>query len=310
MLTRIVQLSLQRSSIHQTFPSPFITTFSTLRTQFQNLRARTFHPTPPYLHQKWSEHECRRLLEGRQRGLDWDQLSAELPDRSIKAIKVKYLSIRNASETRGKWSPTDAQMLKKLTEKGVPIRDIADRLERPYANVWQKASTLTATRSGSFTSADKRFILKEVQRAKDAGESPRYVWLAQRLGYDRNRIYRHIVELGSRRGPWTKEEDEQLRAAMEKHGDHSGWARIAKEVPGRTQWQCMKRWRYCINPEYQVPLVWGEEMDLKVLDLLQEGLTIREIAKRMGNLRPLFIVARKNALEARGLLEGRDKNEE
>ncbi|CAN1265591.1 Myb-like protein L [Linum perenne] len=53
------------------------------------------------------------------------------------------------------------------------------------------------------------------------------------------------------RGAWTEEEDSLLKAAVDEHG-HS-WSKVSHHVPGRTDNDCMRRWRVLFREE--VPLL-------------------------------------------------------
>ncbi|GJJ68052.1 hypothetical protein EMPS_00398 [Entomortierella parvispora] len=60
---------------------------------------------------------------------------------------------------------------------------------------------------------------------------------------------------------WTPEEDEHLRAAVQKYGDKTEkWAVIAACVPGRTNKNCRKRWFHSLDPSLKKGS-WTEEED-------------------------------------------------
>ncbi|KAI1315936.1 hypothetical protein EDD11_000186 [Mortierella claussenii] len=60
---------------------------------------------------------------------------------------------------------------------------------------------------------------------------------------------------------WTPEEDEYLRAAVQKYGDKTEkWAKIAACVPGRTNKNCRKRWFHSLDPKLKKG-PWTEEED-------------------------------------------------
>ncbi|KAG0049288.1 hypothetical protein BGZ83_005898 [Gryganskiella cystojenkinii] len=60
---------------------------------------------------------------------------------------------------------------------------------------------------------------------------------------------------------WTPEEDEYLRAAVQKYGDKTEkWAKIAACVPGRTNKNCRKRWFHSLDPSLKKG-TWTEEED-------------------------------------------------
>ncbi|KAF9184734.1 hypothetical protein BGZ51_003161 [Haplosporangium sp. Z 767] len=60
---------------------------------------------------------------------------------------------------------------------------------------------------------------------------------------------------------WTPEEDEFLKAAVQKYGDKTEkWAKIAACVPGRTNKNCRKRWFHSLDPKLKKG-PWTEEED-------------------------------------------------
>lgn len=74
------------------------------------------------------------------------------------------------------------------------------------------------------------------------------------------------------KGAWTREQDDALRAAVEKHGAKQ-WKSIAQEIPGgRTHIQCLQRWSKVLKPGL-VKGAWTEEEDA----LLSHH--VREMAK-------------------------------
>lgn len=50
-----------------------------------------------------------------------------------------------------------------------------------------------------------------------------------------------------RKGLWTAEEDERLRAAVQKHGVK--WRMVSEDVKTRNGDQCWKRWNDCLKPD-------------------------------------------------------------
>ncbi|KAI8378011.1 uncharacterized protein BYT42DRAFT_364731 [Radiomyces spectabilis] len=69
------------------------------------------------------------------------------------------------------------------------------------------------------------------------------------------------------RAPWTPEEDNLLRLAVQLYGDKTEkWAKIAACVPGRTNKNCRKRWFHSLDPSLKKG-AWTDEED----QLLREG---------------------------------------
>lgn len=67
-----------------------------------------------------------------------------------------------------------------------------------------------------------------------------------------------------RRGRWTKEEDDMLVNAYKTYD--ANWQRVAKEIPGRTDDQCAKRYLEVLDPETKDRLrPWSREEDLKLI---------------------------------------------
>jgi hypothetical protein len=71
------------------------------------------------------------------------------------------------------------------------------------------------------------------------------------------------------RAPWTPEEDQLLKLAVQLYGDKTEkWAKIAACVPGRTNKNCRKRWFHSLDPSLRKG-AWTEEED----QLLREGVS-------------------------------------
>lgn len=84
-----------------------------------------------------------------------------------------------------------------------------------------------------------------------------------------------------RRGKWTSEEDEKLKDAFSRLGP--AWARIAEEVPGRTDDQCSKRFNDVLNPTVKQRLrPWCASEDKLLLDLFDKyGPKWQQISRAM-----------------------------
>ncbi|KAG2257647.1 hypothetical protein Bca4012_094807 [Brassica carinata] len=52
------------------------------------------------------------------------------------------------------------------------------------------------------------------------------------------------------KGPWSQEEDEQLRLMVEKYGPRN-WSAISKSIPGRSGKSCRLRWCNQLSPEVE-----------------------------------------------------------
>ncbi|KDQ54282.1 hypothetical protein JAAARDRAFT_96844, partial [Jaapia argillacea MUCL 33604] len=69
----------------------------------------------------------------------------------------------------------------------------------------------------------------------------------------------HSLDPSLHKGRWSAAEDTKLIKAVHQHG--SQWWKIAKQVPGRTDDQCAKRWREKLDPSI-TKTPWSKEEDL------------------------------------------------
>ncbi|XP_012694000.1 v-myb avian myeloblastosis viral oncogene homolog-like 2b isoform X2 [Clupea harengus] len=67
---------------------------------------------------------------------------------------------------------------------------------------------------------------------------------------------------------WTQEEDDNLRALVQKLGPND-WKRIASYLPSRTEHQCQHRWFKVLDPDL-VKGPWTKEEDEKVIELVKK----------------------------------------
>ncbi|KAG5274767.1 hypothetical protein AALO_G00139910 [Alosa alosa] len=67
---------------------------------------------------------------------------------------------------------------------------------------------------------------------------------------------------------WTGEEDDNLRALVQKLGPND-WKRIASYLPNRTEHQCQHRWFKVLDPDL-VKGPWTKEEDEKVIELVKK----------------------------------------
>ncbi|KAJ1968044.1 hypothetical protein IWQ62_001484 [Dispira parvispora] len=77
----------------------------------------------------------------------------------------------------------------------------------------------------------------------------------------------HTLDPELRRGPWTSEEDAQLRRAVEQYGQL--WSQVARTIPGRRDDQCAKRWREALDPNID-RTQWTPEDDRLLFQAIRE----------------------------------------
>ena len=79
--------------------------------------------------------------------------------------------------------------------------------------------------------------------------------------------WRHRVNPDIKRDKWDAREDELLTSLVAKHGN--AWAEIARHVPGRTDQQCMGRWKRHLDPSIRREK-WSDEEDIKLCALFSK----------------------------------------
>jgi hypothetical protein len=81
-----------------------------------------------------------------------------------------------------------------------------------------------------------------------------------------------IALTGGSKGQWAEDEDSKLKDAVQTHGGKD-WATIAALVPGRTQKQCVGRWRDVLDPKIDRANGrngnWAEDEDVKLKEAVQ-----------------------------------------
>lgn len=87
-----------------------------------------------------------------------------------------------------------------------------------------------------------------------------------------------------KRGPWTEDEDNALRRAVDILGN--AWSEVAMFVPCRSNEQCRERYQDYLNPTVTRGR-WTEEEDNALFKLVQESgkVSWKEISKRLGTKR-------------------------
>jgi len=79
--------------------------------------------------------------------------------------------------------------------------------------------------------------------------------VAEELGTNRSAFdclsrYQRSLNTKMLKSKWTREDDEMLRLAVERYGEHN-WQEVARHVGGRTGQQCLHRWMKAINPKIE-----------------------------------------------------------
>lgn len=122
-----------------------------------------------------------------------------------------------------------------------------------------------------------------------------------------------VLKLGLVKGPWTPEEDEIVRQAVDtstrKNGGNSdlvNWAEVAKLLPGRLTKQVRERWQNHLNPAL-IKSPWTEEEDYLLVSLQAVlGNRWNEIARAFQGRSENAIKNRWNSKQRRTLLDAQN----
>ncbi|GFP86225.1 myb-like protein l [Phtheirospermum japonicum] len=232
--------------------------------------------------EKWSKEEKENLVKGVKQ-----QFQEMLLQRSVDLL----------SDADGSYDPGNVDSI--LTSiKDIDITPDKIRLFLPKVNWEQLAAMYVPGRSGAecqarflnvddplinhkpWTAMEDKNILHIVQQ-KGLNN---WIDIAASLGTNRTPFqclarYQRSLNASILKREWTKEEDNQLRTAVETYGE-SNWQVVASVMEGRTGTQCSNRWLKTLHPARKRVGKWTEEEDkrLKVATTLFGPKTWRKIA--------------------------------
>ena len=129
--------------------------------------------------------------------------------------------------------------------------------------------------------------VKTIQQSLDVTKSIPWDSLAQRFrntlrnGKDLRKRWSGSLDPNLKKGRWTKDEDDRLIRAYEKHGSH--WLSVSLEISGRTEDQCAKRYIEVLGPGSKGRLrEWTLEEDLLLISKVKAyGTKWRKISSEM-----------------------------
>ncbi|KAI1432592.1 hypothetical protein GGR50DRAFT_587814 [Xylaria sp. CBS 124048] len=91
-------------------------------------------------------------------------------------------------------------------------------------------------------------------------------YLPRRTNKDCRKRWHYQVSRAIRKGQWTREEDQKLRDAVQKHG--TKWYKVSGDVETRNGDQCWKRWNDKLDPSIDHS-PWNGNEDTLLLDAVQ-----------------------------------------
>ncbi|XP_067868168.1 snRNA-activating protein complex subunit 4 isoform X2 [Heterodontus francisci] len=216
----------------------------------KNLWQNSEHPSISKA--QWSNEEMEKLIEfAEQNGcVDWEWIASKLQTNRTAFMCLQKYQELNKELRKKEWTEEEDQMLTELVHKMrvgsfIPYTKIAYFMEGRNGSqlLYRWSKTLDPTlKRGPWTPAEDELLLKAVAKYgtrdwfKIQEDVPGRID-AQCRGRFLNTLNRNV-----RRGKWLPEEERDFRALIEKHGVGK-WSKIAAEMAGRTETQCLSKWK-------------------------------------------------------------------
>ncbi|XP_055306417.1 snRNA-activating protein complex subunit 4 [Sitodiplosis mosellana] len=207
--------------------------------------------------------------------------SAEYLKRTEKGDEIFPLDL----EKRCVWLPRDKVQLVQGVKKQVITYLQSQNRTKIRKTVGKRCASELSARIQNESSSFESMHLKDLLK-KTEGSNFRINWLDVSMNALDDRHppnecmgmwYGYLMPTLNRQ-PWTPaEEDKLLNAAND--FEHQDWAEIAKEVDGRSAYQCFVHYQTKFNPKHvQKNVRWTPEEDKKLLDFIEKY--------RIGNIIP------------------------
>ncbi|XP_054770036.2 uncharacterized protein LOC129277879 [Lytechinus pictus] len=226
-------------------------------------------------HLKAPEEE---LLGDRMRDMDWLKISSLHlnGERSAMECQLRWQNILHPFINKKAWSAEEEKRLDEVLET-VQGKDWSDYIRELgtnrspfdcFSNYQHRDIYAYVLRP--FTEEEDELILELAERFKVGDYIPFSkvaYFMDQRLGRQIALRWRRKLDPDSKRGFWTKEEDDALLEGIQKFGFK--WSKLSKLVRGRNSAQVRDRWSYTLDPSNRKGNYTLKE-DLAVLQNLKE----------------------------------------
>jgi hypothetical protein len=204
---------------------------------------------------RWSPEEDTKLIEAVTKcGKDWVALAALIPGRTNFQCVRRWFKSLEPDVNRGKWSPEeDAKLtraVKIFCNGWVEVATLVPGRTNVQCNQrW--ASYMEPTINGTLVKG-KWAVEEDAKLIKWVKKCGKQDWVAVaalvpgRSSCQCNHRWVNYVGPSTTKGiegKWTAEEDVKLIGGLKKFGNNKvNWVRVTALIPGRTNFQCRKRW--------------------------------------------------------------------
>ncbi|XWS26314.1 hypothetical protein CRYUN_Cryun26dG0021500 [Craigia yunnanensis] len=143
---------------------------------------------------------------------------------------------------------------------GLSIRDGAQRMQALHGRT--SGPTRRSTK-GQWTAEEDEILCAAVQRFKGKNWKKIAECFKDRTDVQCLHRWQKVLNPELVKGPWSKEEDEQIIELVNKFGPKK-WSTIAQHLPGRIGKQCRERWHNHLNPAINKE-AWTQEEELALI---------------------------------------------
>ncbi|KAM5298565.1 snRNA-activating protein complex subunit 4 [Ctenodactylus gundi] len=206
--------------------------------------------------QEWNMEEVERLktIAAAHGHLEWQLVAEELGTRRSAFQCLQKFQQHNKALTRREWTAEEDRMLTQLVQamrigSHIPYRRIVyymdgrDSMQLIYR--WTK-SLDPGLKKGVWAPDEDAKLLRAVAKY---GEQDWFKIREEVPGRSdaqcRDRYLRRL-HFSLKKGRWTAKEEEQLLELIEKYGA-GHWAKIASELPHRSDSQCLSKWKIMVE---------------------------------------------------------------
>jgi hypothetical protein len=207
------------------------------------------HPSINHSEQ-WTSKELEGLKRfGGDPKVSWEEVAAKLgTNRTAFSCVCQYQRLYAPHTNKGKWQKEEDELLEKAVKRHgqgdwmriaalVPGRSAQQCIHR-----WR--NTLAPTiRRGRWSPQEDQLLLEAVKDNPGASWQVIAQHVPGRTDVKCRERWVNVLDPGVLRTAFSADEDEVLRRAVQEVGE-GRWAAIAVLLPGRTDNQCRRRWRY------------------------------------------------------------------
>ncbi|KAI9295289.1 hypothetical protein K502DRAFT_225978 [Neoconidiobolus thromboides FSU 785] len=215
-----------------------------------------------------------RELELNLKGLNWEKIAQNILGRSPKECAIRWTCYDHPLINKADWTDEEELKLAQIA-KSYNYRNwqaIASELNTNRTAIQCFHQYQTKMNHGlvrkRWTKEEDNILREAVKVYGERNWQQIAQCLVNRTGQQCLHRWAKALNPAIKRGRWTPEEDEVLKAAVAKYGAHS-WVKIQPHVKGRTDVQCRERWMNVLHPGID-DSYWNPYEDAHLLSLVNK----------------------------------------